>query len=232
MCIIFNVPEDRVEPKSTLLLNVPVETARGEVQQHQLIYLNEIESKENNDAWHSPELVRLLELNDHAPGRPARPIRPIRPALMVVPIPNKHGMAETDFCLFDVPTSAAVTLRAELQAMNKPYTPPPPPKPSYGSPFSAGMRSCASLDWGVPEMLKVQRVGSYEIAVAPSLADLETRAPWRALGFGSAEAGHVEAILADMRRKYAAGFAFVIAKAAEAAADVSGTATSTSFLTI
>ena len=27
-----------------------------------------------------------------------------------------HGMAEADFCLFDVPTSVAVTLRAELQA--------------------------------------------------------------------------------------------------------------------
>ena len=205
MCIIFNVPEDRVEPNSTLLLNVPVETGQGDIQQHQLIYLNKIESGPS--------------INDYAPSRPARPARP---ALMVVPIPNKHGMAEADFCLFNVPNSAAVSLRAELDDMNKPYTPPPPPEPRYGDPFSASMRSCNFSKWGVREILKVQRVGSYEIAVAPSLADLETRAPWHALGFGSAEAGHIEAILTDMRQKYAAGFAFVIAKATEAAADIDG----------
>ena len=222
MCIIFNVPQDRVEPTSTLLLNVPVETARGEIQQHQLIYLNKIESgptyTEAN--WLSPEVVKLL--NDHAPSRLARPARPARPALMVVPIPNKHGMAEADFCLFNVPNSAAVSLRAELDDMNKPYTPPPPPKPHYGDRFSVSMESWCAKDCGVREILTVQRVGSYEIAVAPSLADLETRAPWHALGFGSAEAEHVEAILADMRQKYAAGFAFVIAKATEAAADIDG----------
>ena len=65
--------------------------------------------------------------------------------------------------------------------------------------------------------LKVQKVGAYNISVAPTLADLQTRAPWAKFNI---DPGHVGAILSGMASAYPTGFAFVVAEGDPAAPSI------------
>lgn len=130
------------------------------------------------------------------------PSPPLSPVLMVVPLPNHHAMSEPDFVLssFEPPDVRAV--RTHSKALFRPYT-PGPPSPSH---FGFGSSGGGATD---PPLL-VQEVGAYQISVAPSLRDLETRAPWAQLDVPS---DRVESILQGMREAYPCSFAFLIARA-------------------
>ena len=123
--------------------------------------------------------------------------------LMVVPIPNEHGMKEEDFVLSAVFKGNVDAMRHLGKAAFEPYAPQPviPQVGGFGAAFGMG---------GARNQLAVQAVGAYQISVAPSLSDLEQRAPWSR--YPSA-AGRVQAILADLRASYPTGYGFVIAQA-------------------
>lgn len=127
--------------------------------------------------------------------------------LMVVPVPNAHGMGEQDFVLSAVFPDRVRDLRAASDRAFKAYAPPKQLQQALSA--SAGF---GGSPFGGSPQLAVQTVGAYDISVAPTLADLEHRAPWSR--FTSA-AGRVDAILADMRKSYPTNFAFIIAQASQ-----------------
>ena len=123
---------------------------------------------------------------------------------MVVPIPNKHGMPEDGFVLSAVFPRDVKTMRYEAKNAFEDYAPMVPQQMMGGDMFGAafgGMGGAAPL--------AVQSVGAYQISVAPSLHDLETRAPWSCF---PSSIGRVDGILADMRAHYGSGYAFVVAQ--------------------
>jgi hypothetical protein len=127
--------------------------------------------------------------------------------LMVVPIPNKHGLTEEDFVLSAVFEPDASRMRFMEKRCFRPYAPPPVENQSRAA-SGFGSASFAAAAGGPPP-LAVQRVGSYQISVAPTLNDLETRAPWTRYPSAMSRVG---VILDDMRRTYPDGYAFVIAQ--------------------
>ena len=92
---------------------------------------------------------------------------------MVVPIPNSTGMQEQDFTLFEVGSQRAKNLRHSAEALAEDYTPPLPMPMTRGGSVVFGSAAAGSA-----APLAVQSVGAYRISIAPTLADLQTRAPW------------------------------------------------------
>lgn len=179
------------EPTDTLLVLAPLEgDANGHVQHWQLTYINSVGGGDTGGftRWPTPLTRTGTEL------------------LMVIPIPNRHGMAEEDFVLSAAENNDVEKMRRHGKNAFTPYRPPqadPTPTGVFGggAPASAG------------SPLLVQEVGAYEISVAATLHDLEQRAPWTR--FPSA-AGRVEAIVANLRACYPEGFGFVIAQSKRA----------------
>ena len=95
---------------------------------------------------------------------------------MVVPIPNSTGMQEQDFTLFEVGSQRAKNLRHSAEALAEDYTPPLPMPMTRGGYYSLNTFGSAAAGSAAP--LAVQSVGAYRISIAPTLADLQTRAPW------------------------------------------------------
>lgn len=123
---------------------------------------------------------------------------------MVVALPNPHGMREEDFTLFESSSQAATAITTEVQRLETPYHQSKiPVMPGFGG------RSFGAARGTPPPPLMVQQAGAYKISIAPSLEDLESRAPWAAFGV---DTRHAYRILSDMRLKYSSGFAFVIAE--------------------
>ncbi|KAI0566769.1 hypothetical protein FGB62_6g144 [Gracilaria domingensis] len=117
-------------------------------------------------------------------------------------------MTETEFTLFAVSDSAASDIRSAVKEVKSPYAPLVQPWPKLNSNSNVGASSFGSSSALKP--LEVQNIGAYKITVAPSLTDLETRAPWEKY---SIPANEVEYILKDVRNRYEKRhFGFVIAE--------------------
>lgn len=190
MCIIFT---PKFKPKETLLVVSQLETEVTDGNCYQLTYINSIDAP-------PPDAKRQRQAWGGASAQMQRNAAP----LMVVPVPNQHGMREGDFTLFAVDSRRARALRHGIEELNKEYTPPPPR--GFGR---SKARSRSKTPGNKLNKLQVQQVGAYRIAVAPTLNDLVTRAPWSHFNIA---ASHVQAILADMSVQYPSGYGFVIAE--------------------
>ncbi|KAL1503115.1 hypothetical protein AB1Y20_011178 [Prymnesium parvum] len=169
----------------------------------------------------SDTLLVLAPLEDEADGGVPRwqlcyvnsvAATPSEPVLMVVPLPNRFGMREADFIFSPLEAPQVAAIRRAREALFQPYASAPPFTPHSSSPFSG-----RSATFGAPPPpLAVQSIGSYKISVAPSLAELETRAPWAQLRVAP---DRVDAILSGVRAAYPSGYAFAIARAESAVAE-------------
>jgi hypothetical protein len=79
--------------------------------------------------------------------------------LMIVPVPNRHGLNEDDFTLCAVHPDNAMGLRSATRDMFEPYA------AHAWSPRPAGMapRGGGGRGGGGPPPLQVQHVGSYQV---------------------------------------------------------------------
>jgi hypothetical protein len=176
-CLFMNNPEDEVQTSRTTLVVAPLATPSAEPQQWQLLYINSI------------------AFRAATAGAPKLP-------LMIVPVPNPHCMQETDFTLFALPHTVAASITSSVASLASPYhTGPLRVLQTTGS-ASSGPPSVG----GAPSLL-LQQVSDYNVVVAPTLLDLETRAPWDRFGV---RGDHAARILQHMRAKYERGFAFVM----------------------
>eukprot|EP00937_MAST-01D_sp_MAST-1D-sp2_P006705 g6705.t1 len=170
--------------KETLLVVAPLRTPGGEAQMWQLTYINSMEARPASGFGSAP-----------AGAAP----------LMVVPIPNPTGMQELDFTLFEVGADRAQALRRSADALGREYT-PPAAAAAFGSRTVDAFGGAGNVQQSA---LAVQSVGAYRISIAPTLADLQTRAPWNRFSIPPA---HVGPILAAMARDYGQGYAFAVAE--------------------
>lgn len=123
---------------------------------------------------------------------------------MVVPIPNPHQMTEEKFTLFEIDGHRAKKLREAVDELKDLYG------TRQSTPLFAPSAFTSSSFGGSANPLAVQTIGSYKISVAPSLVDLEQRAPWERYSIESSQVTH---ILNDVRRRYdCQPYAFVIAE--------------------
>ena len=139
--------------------------------------------------------------------------------LMVFPVPNAKGRhGEMDFLLAKTSSYDCSHIARTAASAFSEYTDPPPPAPPPSPPDLSGldfddddlMADLATCEAEPPPPpLEVQIVGEYDVSVAPTLDRLLQSVQWDV--FKIAEAGR-DAILDDMRTKFAEGFAFVIAR--------------------
>lgn len=134
---------------------------------------------------------------------------------MVVPIPNPHNLQEFDFTLFKVSNDVAKTLRRHAEKLMEPYNSASEWMPAASTDLD---KQSATFGSGAPS-LTFQRIGGYNISVAPSLLDLESRAPWTKFQISHST---VTTILKDIRKRYPSNFAFIIAQASPGGVDQAG----------
>lgn len=183
MCIIFN--HDDYETSDTIIVVAPEATPNSLPQRYQLTYLNTVKRRVFAKASDVPPVFFLLA------------------------IPNPHGLQEHEFPLYPLGAARAQTIVENVNTLIKPYststsfsTPHVPETSLFGASSGNGQQA---------PPLKVQSVGSYSVCVAPTLSDLETRAPWRK--FKSLSEDGVQRVLRDIRTRYAhQRVAFVIAE--------------------
>lgn len=182
MCIIFN--PSHFSASDTLVLVAPISTPSHQPQRWHLTYVNTVTS------------VNPFSTSYFSPGQPNRP-------LMVVPLPNPHHIGEQDFSLFPVNDTDASVLRRSVSSLTRKYEKDKySPQMGPSNTFGANVTS--------QSMLRVVQVGGYKVCVAPSLSDLEKRAPWDRFSSSKAE---ITRTLGDIRSRYAAqDMAFVIAE--------------------
>ena len=120
--------------------------------------------------------------------------------LMIIPIPNPHHLQESQILLFPVQSVASELVRYS-ESLTEGYEPEEPSLDA--SSFSSSINK-------PQQQLQVQKVGNYQISVAPNFDDLETRAPWQRFKI---KQSRLSIILRDLKARYSnRSFAFVIAE--------------------
>lgn len=171
------------EPSSTHLFNVPY-TLDG-VDYQLLIYTNDLDFEEKSKSFtttpsitanplktfYSTLLERDLAKNsgvDIPTGFSAIPTTPDS-ALMIVAIPNPTGA--TNFGLVDVTTKQMKQFRTEAKDWGDSLIP---------WQYTLGVTNSFDADGyvGQAKSLRVNRVGNYDISVAPNLEALESQIDW------------------------------------------------------
>lgn len=214
MCLLFSA--DTYQASSTLLIVSPLRTPPSRPQAWQLVYINNISPKSsipngfgsNHDK--RPDAFGFgLGLGSPPPSAP----------LMIVPLPNPHALREQDFTLFPVSKSTAANLRAHATALAKPYL--PAIQTPSSSLFGSVPAAASTFGFGAvhPPPLLVQHVGDYNISIAPSLSDLQTRAPWKRFSIPSAT---VSRLVAEVTARYPRRYAFIVAEGASGGVQQAG----------